>query len=191
MLGGVLLGMDEVGRGSWAGPVMVGAVVLGTPIPGLRDSKQLTVKSREKLALTVQSEAVAVAIGEASPKEIDELGLTAALCLAYERALARVVIPVDHIVIDGNYNFLPRVPNVTVQIKADASEPAVSAASIIAKVTRDRLMSACAQKFPAYGFESHVGYGTQLHAEALKRHGPCELHRRSFTPVRNALEAAQ
>jgi len=187
----VVIGMDEVGRGCWAGPVMVGAVVLDQPITGLRDSKQLSVKSREKLATIIHADALAVALGSASPLEIDELGLTEALRLAYQRALVCVTVPFDQIIIDGNYNFLPSVSNVIVRVKADATESAVSAASIVAKVARDHLMADIDTKYPGYGFGKHVGYGTAMHAAALQMLGVCDIHRRSFAPVRRALGLAR
>lgn len=182
--------MDEVGRGCWAGPVVVGAVILGGPIAGLRDSKQLSVKSRETLNALIRSIAMAVALGEASTSEIDELGLTAALCLAYQRALAKVAAPFDEVIIDGNYNFLSGTPNVRTIIKADALEPAVSAASIVAKVARDQYMAAMDGQYPGYGFARHVGYGTAAHALALRRLGVCDLHRRSFAPIQRISEQA-
>lgn len=182
--------MDEVGRGCWAGPVMVGAVILAVPIDGLRDSKLLSAKQRDKLATVIYSSAQASAIGEASHHEIDELGLTAALSLAYQRALLGITVAFDEITIDGSYNFLPNVPNVRTVIKADDLEPAVSAASIIAKVARDAYMTEIAGTYPGYSFERHVGYGTAAHAAALNRLGACELHRRSFEPVRRVIELA-
>jgi len=186
----IIVGMDEVGRGCWAGPVMVGAVILADPIDGLRDSKQLSVKSREKFATLIRSTALASAIGEASPGEVDEFGLTEALCLAYQRALDGILVSFDEIIIDGNYNFLRGLPNVRTIIKADALEPAVSAASIIAKVTRDHLMGEMDQKYPGYGFARHVGYGTAAHQAVLQQLGICELHRRSFAPIRRISEMA-
>lgn len=184
----IVVGMDEVGRGSWAGPAVVGAVILGETIPGLRDSKQLSVKSREKLAEIIRATALATTVGEASVEEIDELGLTAALRLAYERALAGITHAYDRIIIDGSYNFLPDMLIVQTIIKADATVPAVSAASIIAKVTRDKYMIEQAMIFPAYGFERHVGYGTSQHQAALRKDGPCAIHRQSFAPIQKLLE---
>ncbi len=186
----MIVGMDEVGRGSWAGPVMVGAVILDRPIAGLRDSKLLTVKSRETLALQIRSEAFAYAVGQVSHQEIDTLGLTKALELAYERALAGVAEPYDEIIIDGSVNFLASNSKARTIIKADQTVAAVSAASIIAKVTRDQLMAELALKYPGYGFERHVGYGTAFHAASLVQFGPCDIHRRSFAPVRQVLEGA-
>lgn len=187
---GLVLGMDEVGRGCWAGPVVVGAVLLGGPITGLRDSKQLSVKSREKFAELICSQSVSYGIGQASSQEVDALGLTAALTLAYKRALALISTPYDEIVIDGNYNFLMNAPKVRTLVKADALVAAVSAASILAKVTRDRLMLEQDKSYPGYGFARHVGYGTAEHIRALQKLGVCDIHRRSFAPIRRQLEVS-
>lgn len=182
-----VVGMDEVGRGCWAGPTVVGAVILKQPIEGLKDSKQLSKRRREELDVIIRDSALVYAIGEASAAEIDELGLTEALRLAYRRALGAINFPYDEVLIDGDYNFLPDDLKARTLIKADATIPAVSAASIIAKVYRDNLMSRLSQDFPAYGFEKHVGYGTAVHMAALKECGPCVLHRRSFAPVAKLL----
>jgi ribonuclease HII len=179
--------MDEVGRGCWAGPVVVGAVILASPIVGLRDSKQLTAKRRENMAAIIRAEAHAVALGEASPAEIGEFGLTEALSLAYHRALSGIHTSFDQVIIDGNFNFLSDVPHVQTVIKADASEPAVSAASIVAKVARDHLMSEMDRVYPGYGFAKHVGYGTAAHSAALAQLGICDLHRLSFAPIKRIL----
>lgn len=186
----VVLGIDEVGRGCWAGPLVAGAVILKRAIPGVRDSKQLTRKTREALDIVIRRRAVAIGLGWVAPDELDEVGLTAAVRLAYRRALAEITTAYDQIIIDGNYNFLPDMPNVQTIIKADATVPAVSAASIIAKVARDAYMREQAAQFPAYGFESHVGYGTLAHRLALAEYGPCLLHRRSFQPLRLLTDTA-
>ena len=184
----IIVGMDEVGRGSWAGPLYVGAVVLGEPILGLRDSKLLSVKSREKLSQQIRSDATAYAIGKVTHREIDLLGLTTASCLAYERALAGIKCPYDEVIIDGSYNFLPANSRVRTLVDADQSVPAVSAASIIAKVARDAHMREMAAKYAGYGFERHVGYGTAVHAAALREMGPCAIHRRSFAPIQKIMQ---
>ena len=178
-----LVGIDEVGRGCWAGPLVAGAILLGDPIAGLRDSKQLTRLRREQLDKQIREKAVAYGLGWVSAQEIDEFGLTAAVRLAYKRALAAINAPFTDILIDGSYNFLADDPRATTLVKADATVPAVSAASIIAKVARDAFMREAAVRYPAYGFERHVGYGTALHQEALQKHGSCILHRQSFRPV--------
>jgi ribonuclease HII len=179
----MLVGIDEVGRGCWAGPLVAGAVILRRPMPGLRDSKQLTKLKREQLDLIIRKSALAFGLGWALPEEIDALGMTAAHTLAMERALSEIKVPYNEIVIDGRINFLKNNPKARCLTKADLFMPAVSAASIIAKVARDRYMTQMAQRFPVYGFETHVGYGTAVHQQALKLHGLCDLHRRSFKPI--------
>jgi ribonuclease HII len=179
----ITVGIDEVGRGCWAGPLVAGAVVLGDPIEGLKDSKKLTKQHRETLAVIIQADAIAFGLGWVEPAEIDVLGLTAANGLAMERALKQLGIDYDEIIIDGNINYLLSNSKAQAVIKADATVPAVSAASIIAKVARDNYMAKMAERFPDYGFERHVGYGTAMHLERLRLHGITELHRNSFKPV--------
>ncbi len=185
----MILGVDEVGRGCWAGPVVAGAVLLDATLRGLRDSKKLTKLQREKLDVRIRKKAVAFGIGWVSPAEVDEIGLTAAVALAMERAVAEITQPYDELIIDGNYNFLPTMARVQCVIKADDTVPAVSAASIIAKVARDAYMGSIASQYPGYAFERHVGYGTAVHQTALQALGVCDLHRRSFAPIRALLEA--
>lgn len=177
------VGIDEVGRGCWAGPVMAGAVILRRPIPGVKDSKQLTKLQRERFDAQIRVEAVAFGIGQADPAEIDQLGMTAAIRLAMERALAQIKVAYKEVVIDGSLNFLKDNPMARSLTKADLFIPAVSAASVLAKVARDKHMVELSLRFPGYGFDAHVGYGTAVHAAALNRLGPCELHRRSFKPI--------
>jgi len=181
----VTLGIDEVGRGCWAGPLVVGAVVLAQPIEGLKDSKKLSKKRREELSVIVLDRAAATGLGWVTAEEIDSLGLTRSTGLAAERALAQINIDFDEIIIDGNTNFLPKDPRVKTIIKADDSVAAVSAASIIAKVARDAYMVQAALLYPDYGFEEHVGYGTARHIVALQEHGTCQLHRRSYKPIQS------
>lgn len=185
----MMLGVDEVGRGCLAGPVVAGAVLLDTRIRGLRDSKKLTRLQRERFDGIIRAKAVAYGVGWASPQELDELGLTAAVRLAMERAVAEITLPYDELIIDGNYNFLRNNPKSRCIIKADDLVPAVSAASIIAKVARDHYMAEAAQQYPGYFFENHVGYSTPQHLGALQSLGICDLHRRSFAPVRALLDA--
>lgn len=182
-----IVGIDEVGRGCWAGPLVAGAVVLDLPIVGLKDSKLLSKLQRERLAQQIHVEALAIGIGWVSPQEIDTHGLTTAVSLAMRRALAGISIDYQHVVIDGNYNFLPDINGVQTVVKADTTVPAVSAASIIAKVARDAYMADMAIDHPEYGFEKHVGYGTALHLQRLKQYGVSTLHRRSFKPVQGVL----
>ena len=186
----MIVGIDEVGRGCWAGPVAAGAVVLKRRIPGLKDSKKLSKTQREALDVKIRRQALAIGIGWASPEEVDEHGLTKAVGLAMRRALEQITIAYDEIIIDGNHNFLKDIPNTSTLIKADDTIAAVSAASIVAKVARDNWMAQeAATQHPMYGFDHHVGYGTAVHAAMLKLHGACSLHRKSFRPVQLVLQA--
>ena len=179
----VTVGIDEVGRGCWAGPLVAGAVILSTPIDGVKDSKKLTKFQRERLAEIIFARAASFGLGWVWPGEIDEVGLSAAVRLAMQRAFAEIKGEYDAIVIDGNLNFLKDNPKSLCLIKADDSVPAVSAASIIAKVARDKYMSDIATKYPEYAFEQHVGYGTNQHLQMLKLYGVTEIHRKSFRPI--------
>ena len=183
-------GVDEAGRGPWAGPVTAAAVILdpACPIAGLTDSKKLSEAARDRLAPLIRDRALAWAIAEASPEEIDRLNIREATFLAMSRAIAGLARAPAHILIDGNA--LPKnLPApATAIIKGDLTEPAISAASILAKTHRDAQMKAYCAQHPGYGFSQHKGYGTAAHAEALARFGPCALHRRSFAPVRVLLE---
>lgn len=172
-----------------AGPLVAGAVLLDKPIRGLRDSKKLTRQQRETLAIKVASKAQALGLGWVSPQELDEVGLTHAVRLAMERALAMIAVPYLKVIIDGNYNFLATNPLCETLVKADDLIPSVSAASIVAKVARDHYMRDSASRHPGYGFETHVGYCTPEHIRALEVKGACELHRRSFRPVQECLAA--
>lgn len=188
-----ILGIDEVGRGPWAGPLVVGACVLGdAQIEGLTDSKKLTPKKREALAPIIQEKA-AVGLGWVSAAELDELGMTAALCKACREAVKQIHVPFHEIIIDGTINFLrdtPLASHVQVLTKADLLVPEVSAASIVAKVARDNYMYKLAEKYPGYGFEKHVGYGTAAHRKALEELGVCPEHRKSFRPIAEMLGIA-
>lgn len=183
----VIVGVDEVGRGCWAGPLVAGAVALKRPIPGLKDSKKLSKRQREKLSVEIKLEALSIGLGWVQPAEIDELGLTAAVKLAMERAISAITIDYDELIVDGNFNFFPQNPKARAVVKADDSVPAASAASIIAKVARDDYMAKIAGSYPVYGFDKHVGYGTAMHMERLKLHGVSDLHRLSFKPIQALL----
>jgi ribonuclease HII len=181
----VVVGIDEVGRGAWAGPVTVGAVV---PAPehlrGIRDSKQLTRPEREVASAAVRDWALAYAVGHASHEECDILGMTAALRTAAMRALAQLeqqgYVP-DRVILDGNHDYLGfGKQRVTTVIKGDASVLAVAAASCVAKVTRDAMMREEAEHYPPYEFESNVGYPAPVHQAALRGYGPSAIHRRSW-----------
>lgn len=180
----IVVGIDEVGRGCWAGPLVAAAVILEAPIEGLNDSKQLSPKRRTELAQLIHEQALATGIGWVDAQTLDKVGTTTAVKRAMEQALQQIQIDYDEITIDGNLNFFSDNPKAKAVIKADGSVPPVSAASIIAKVARDNYMAEMSQTYPQYGFEKHVGYGTALHLEQLKLHGLTDLHRRSFKPIK-------
>lgn len=182
--GGMIVGIDEVGRGAWAGPLAVGAVLLGgAQIEGLTDSKKLTKKQRVQLDLEIRQKAVGIGIGWASARDIDTIGLTKALKLASRKALAHIRHEYSEIIIDGTVRFIDD-PRVTTMAKADLLVPSVSAASIVAKVARDRYMHHIDSVFPGYKFGGHVGYGTKAHREAIAVHGTSPIHRLSYMPLK-------
>lgn len=188
----MILGIDEVGRGPWAGPLVVGAVVLpdSHTLEGLTDSKKLSAKKRVLLDDQIRKEALGWGLGWVHADELDQIGLSAALRLATIRAVEAVKAPYHEIVIDGTINFLKETSKgqyVTTMPKADFLVPAVSAASIIAKVARDTFMEEQDAIYPGYGFGSHVGYGTAQHQKALEVHGVTKLHRKSFAPIAKLL----
>lgn len=179
----MIVGIDEVGRGAWAGPLVVGAVLLGgVTIDGLTDSKKLTKKQRELLDLEIRQKALGVGLGWVSARHIDQVGLTEALKLASRRAIAHIRHDYAEIVIDGTFAFLDDA-RVTVMPKADLLVPSVSAASIVAKVARDNYMKHLDGVFPGYKFSGHVGYGTAAHRKAIDDHGVTALHRLSYAPL--------
>lgn len=184
----MILGVDEVGRGPWAGPLVIGAVVLGgAEIAGLTDSKKLSKKRRNELDRLIREQASGYGIGWVHADELDMVGLSEALRLATRRAVEQVTAPYHEIVIDGTINFLEgtaKGPYVTTMKKADLLVPSVSAASIIAKVARDTYMEAQDALYPGYGFAAHVGYGTAAHRQAIEQLGVTPLHRLSFGPLR-------
>ena len=182
-------GVDEAGRGPLAGPVVVAAVILdpGRPIDGLADSKKLSAARREALYALIVEQALAWSVCEVSPAEIDRLNILHATLLGMQRAVAALDPAPQLALIDGNRAPALRCPARAV-IGGDALEAAISAASIVAKVTRDRCMVALHRRFPGYGFDRHKGYPTAEHLDRLARLGPCEQHRRSFAPVRNLLQ---
>ena len=176
-----ICGVDEAGRGPLSGPVVAAACILpaGCVIPGLNDSKKLTPKQRDRLFDAVREVAVAYAIGMASPEEIDQLNILNATMLAMRRAIEGLPLKADFALIDGNCARGIDLPHKTV-ISGDALSVSISAASILAKVTRDRICLENDRDYPEYGFAKHKGYGTKEHMDALRRLGPCPLHRRSF-----------
>ena len=176
-----ICGVDEAGRGPLAGPVYAAAVILprGLVIEGLNDSKKLTEKRREALYDVIVEQAVAYGIGSADEKEIDEINILQATFLAMRRAIAQLSVRPDLALIDGNRDSDFGVPAETV-IGGDGKSANIAAASILAKVTRDRVMLDYAKQYPQYGFDVHKGYGTKRHYEALREYGPCPIHRQSF-----------
>lgn len=184
----LIAGIDEVGRGPLAGPVVTAAVVLdpNRPIQGLMDSKKLSEKRREQLVPTIEANAYAWALGRAEVAEIDQLNILQASLLAMQRAVAALPFMLEHALVDGNHAPQLACP-VTTIIKGDLSEPAIAAASILAKVARDREMLDLDQLYPGYGFAKHKGYPTAHHQHALIELGPSPIHRYSFAPVRRAL----
>lgn len=183
-------GIDEAGRGPLAGPVVAAAVILPlrSRLVGVNDSKQLSEREREQCYLAIREQAVGIGIGRADVAEIDQLNILEATRLAMRRALEQLIPPSDYVLIDA-----VSLPGVSVPvrpiIKGDSLSISIAAASIVAKVTRDRLMASYHDTFPEYGFLSHKGYGTAEHLERLAHHGPCSIHRRSFAPVKIAMSA--
>lgn len=182
----LLVGIDEAGRGPLAGPVFAGAVILdpAKPIKGLNDSKKLSSKQREKLFEEIKINALHWAFGVSEADEIDKVNILQATFLAMQRAVTNLTVTPTIALIDGNQ--APKLINCKIKmiINGDALEPAISAASIVAKVLRDQEMLRLDQLYPQYGFAKHKGYGTAAHIAAIKQFGPCEIHRRSFAPVR-------
>jgi ribonuclease HII len=182
----LVAGVDEAGRGPLAGPVVAAAVVLDPAftIEGVADSKTLSAARRETLFENITQRAIAVGIGDASVDEIDRLNIYHATLLAMQRAVLALSVTPVRVLIDGNA--APALPYpVTTIVKGDRTEPAISAASIIAKVTRDRLMDELDRRYPQYGFAQHRGYPTAAHVAALERYGASPIHRLSFRPVAN------
>jgi ribonuclease HII len=188
---GLVAGVDEAGRGPLAGPVVAAAVILDErqPIFGLADSKVLSPLKRERLFDEIRAKALCCCIAQASVEEIDRLNILHATMLAMRRAVEGLRLKPQRVLVDGN-----RLPPLTMAaeaiVKGDATVPSISAASILAKVFRDQLCVQLHQEHPQYGFAGHKGYPTAAHLQALREHGPCTHHRRSFAPVREACGAA-
>ncbi|PHS70349.1 MAG: ribonuclease HII [Methylophaga sp.] len=184
-----IAGVDEVGRGPLAGPVVTAAVILdpANPIEGLDDSKKLTEKRREQLEPIIKQKALAWALGRAEPEEIDQINILQATLLAMKRAVEGLALQPSHALVDGNQAPSLSCP-VTTIIKGDQSEPAIAAASILAKVARDREMVEMDRRYPGYGLAKHKGYPTKQHQQALLALGPSAIHRYSFKPVQLAIK---
>ena len=185
---GHVCGVDEAGRGPWAGPVSAAAVILAPRrVPkGVNDSKKLSAKQREELEVQIKAKAVAWGVGFASVAEIAELNILHATGLAMRRAIEAMEIQPAYALIDGNYRFKMPCPVKTV-VGGDAISASIAAASILAKVARDRLMAEMDGLYPGYGFASHKGYGAPVHGRALRDLGPCDIHRLGWSPVKRAL----
>ena len=183
-LSGTIAGMDEAGRGSWAGPVVAAVVVIpkGLRLTGLDDSKKLTATEREKLFPKIKN-SCPHGVGVSSHTEVDELGLLRATHLAFLRALEHLEAKVDHLYIDGRDAFVFPIQHTSV-IRGDQIYRCIAAASILAKVTRDHLMVELGSEYPEYGFEIHKGYGTKRHQQALSSFGSSEIHRKSYEPLK-------
>nr|MBL8411443.1 ribonuclease HII [Dechloromonas sp.] len=185
---GLVCGVDEAGRGPLAGPVVAAAVILdpARPIPGLNDSKKLSEKKRDALAVLIRERAVAWAVAEASVAEIDQLNILHASMLAMQRAVAGLAIKAERAMIDGNRCPRLDIPAEAV-VKGDGKIASIAAASILAKTVRDAGMLALHAQYPMYGFDRHMGYPTAAHFAALETHGASPVHRRSFGPVAKQL----
>jgi ribonuclease HII len=184
----MICGVDEAGRGPLAGPVIAAAVILNParPIPGLADSKKLSARKCEKLAVEIRAHALAWSVAEATVEEIDAINILQATLLAMQRAVASLALIPAEVLIDGN-----RCPALDVPARAiiggDATVAEISAASILAKTVRDAGMLVLHEQYPQYGFARHMGYGTAVHLAALRQHGPSPVHRKTFAPVRALL----
>ncbi len=185
----LVCGVDEAGRGPLCGPVVAAAVILdpARPIEGLDDSKKLSERARERLAPLIRERALAWAVAEASVEEIDRLNILQATMLAMQRAVAAIDVAPEEVRIDGNR--CPTLPYpARAIVKGDATEPSISAASILAKTVRDEAMRVLDERYPQYGLAGHKGYPTAAHLAAIERHGVADFYRRSFAPVRKLIE---
>lgn len=182
----MIIGIDEVGRGCWAGPLLAAAVELDmrSKISGLRDSKKMTRLQREKAVPLIKQNVIQYGIGWVWPEQVDLIGLTKAVQLAMQRAVDQLVVDGQKVIIDGNLNYLEHISGSSCLIKADDKIPAVAAASVLAKVARDNYMQDMSVKYPGYLFEKNVGYGTKHHVESLKKLGVTPIHRKSYAPIK-------
>jgi ribonuclease HII len=181
----IIAGVDEVGRGAWAGPVVAAAVVLpkNKRLYKIRDSKVLNTSRREEIFERIYNIAKFIGIGKVTEKEIDRLGLSQAIKLAGNRALENLGISVDYILLDGNWNYLKEKIECQAIIGGDSYCVSVACASVIAKVTRDRLLIKYHSKYPEYDFKNNKGYPSPRHKKALGKFGPCKIHRKSYAPI--------
>lgn len=177
--------MDEAGRGPLAGPVISAAVILNNScvIKGLNDSKKLSIKKRNYLEKEIKKNCLAWSVASASPKEIDSLNILQASLLSMRRAVEGLIVKPDKVLFDGNFKAYVTMPSEAI-VRGDTLVESIMAASILAKVERDRIMESVDRIYPIYGFKRHKGYPTKIHLEALKLHGPCKIHRFSFKPVK-------
>jgi ribonuclease HII len=185
----LIAGVDEAGRGPLAGPVVAAAVILpkGLTIPNLNDSKQLSAREREKLFLIIKEKALGYSIKTVDNKTIDEINILQATFLAMYHAVSKLQIQPNLCLVDGNH-IIPNLSlNQVAVVKGDAKSASIAAASILAKVARDKIMMEYAKKYSVYGFEKHKGYGTKRHIESLKKYGVCPIHRLTFAPVRDII----
>ncbi|MCW8800262.1 MAG: ribonuclease HII [Desulfobacter sp.] len=182
----VIAGVDEAGRGPLAGPVVSAAVILpeNFDVSGINDSKKLSEKKREALFPVIQKRAIAFGIGLADHKEIDQINILQASLLSMKRAVEALSVTPDYLLVDGKFNIACTIDQRSV-IKGDALSLSIAAASILAKVTRDRIMADLDLQYPEYGFKRHKGYPTKAHKDAILTHGPCPVHRRSFKGVKD------
>jgi ribonuclease HII len=184
-----IAGVDEAGRGPLAGPVVSAAVILPPDFDApVNDSKKLTPRQRERLFDRIQAEAVAVGVGIVDPDEIDRINILQASLLSMAMAVSRLDPPPDFLLIDGRHDIPTELPQAAI-VKGDSRSASIAAASIVAKVSRDRIMRQYHDRFPQFGFDRHKGYPTKAHREAIARHGPCDIHRRTFRGVKEYLHA--
>ena len=182
-------GIDEVGRGPWAGPLVLSAVRLSPGIDGLADSKKLSPKRRQELLVQINKDTNEVITEFIYAEELDSLGLAESMRVACERLFSSISkLGYDRIVVDGNLNYLSEHNNTEAVVKADSTVPECMAASIVAKEARDTYMREAEERYPGYGFASHVGYGTKQHMAAIEELGVCDEHRRSFKPIRKFID---
>ncbi|OGC03557.1 ribonuclease HII [candidate division WOR-1 bacterium RIFOXYA12_FULL_43_27] len=182
----LVAGVDEAGRGPLAGPLVAAAVILTSRVEGLDDSKLLSSSEREKIFKIIAKEALAIGIGVVSHKVIDRINIHCATLLAMKQAVLNLVYYPDYLLVDGKFKIDVDFPQTAI-IAGDKRCYSIAAASVVAKVTRDRMMLRYHKKFPQYQFDRHKGYGTQLHLECLEKHGPSPIHRVSFAPVKELI----